>query len=172
MLEINKQSVAISWSDILLKWYYFGISELAFTKHLDPQHKFNEQKTFIWHPWRDMNILLMFNLDCITTGSSVTQLLAVKVSFDYFSSKQIKKNQSRIFKFWLKKVIASSSVWCFYCYFTHILNLFGISILMTKDTFKFHALHKKWSFPLRISPVNVTKSAVSCGFGHIYRRNA
>ena len=28
-------------------------------------------------------------------------------------------------------------------------------------------LHKKWSFPLRISSVNVTKSAVSCGFGHI-----
>ena len=91
LLEINKQSVAVSWSDILLKWYYFGISELAFTKHLDPQHKFNEQKTFIWHPGRDMNILLTFNLDCITTGSSVTQLLAVKVSFDYFSNKQIKK---------------------------------------------------------------------------------
>ena len=32
-------------------------------------------------------------------------------------------------------------------------------------------LHKKWSFPLRISWVNVTKSVVSCGFGHIYRRN-
>ena len=31
-------------------------------------------------------------------------------------------------------------------------------------------LHKKWSFPLRISPVNRTKSAVSCGFGHIYWR--
>ena len=29
-------------------------------------------------------------------------------------------------------------------------------------------LHKKWSFPLRISSVHVTKSAVSCGFGHIY----
>ena len=29
-------------------------------------------------------------------------------------------------------------------------------------------LHKKWSFPLRISWVNVTKSAVSCRFGHIY----
>ena len=25
--------------------------------------------------------------------------------------------------------------------------------------------------PLRISAVNVTKSAVSCRFGHIYRRN-
>ena len=30
------------------------------------------------------------------------------------------------------------------------------------------ALHKKLSFPLRISSVNVTKSTVSCGFGRIY----
>ena len=29
-------------------------------------------------------------------------------------------------------------------------------------------LHKKWSFPLKISSVNVINSAVSCGFGHIY----
>ena len=27
------------------------------------------------------------------------------------------------------------------------------------------------SFPLRISSVNVTKSAGNCGFGHIYQRN-
>ena len=27
---------------------------------------------------------------------------------------------------------------------------------------------QKWSFPLRISLVNLTKSAVNCGFGHIY----
>ena len=33
---------------------------------------------------------------------------------------------------------------------------------------QFFTLHKKWSFPLRISSVNVSKSAVSCGFGHIY----
>ena len=32
-------------------------------------------------------------------------------------------------------------------------------------------LHKKWNFPFRISSVNVIKSAVSCGFGHIYWRN-
>ena len=31
-----------------------------------------------------------------------------------------------------------------------------------------YILLKKWSFPLRISSVNVTKSARSCGFGHIY----
>ena len=36
---------------------------------------------------------------------------------------------------------------------------------------KFQSLHKKWSFPLRNSSVNVTKSAVSRGFGHIYWRN-
>ena len=32
-------------------------------------------------------------------------------------------------------------------------------------------LHKKWSFPVEISSVNVTKSAGNCGFGHIYWRN-
>ena len=30
------------------------------------------------------------------------------------------------------------------------------------------ALHKKQSFPLRISSVNLTKSAGNCGFDHIY----
>ena len=30
------------------------------------------------------------------------------------------------------------------------------------------ALHKKWSFQLKISSVNVTKSAESGGFGHCY----
>ena len=29
-------------------------------------------------------------------------------------------------------------------------------------------LHNKWSFPLRIFSVNVTKSEISSGFGHIY----
>ena len=30
------------------------------------------------------------------------------------------------------------------------------------------SLHKKWSFPLRISSVNVTKSTGNCGFDYIY----
>ena len=33
------------------------------------------------------------------------------------------------------------------------------------------SLHKKWRFPLKISSVNVIKSAENCGFGHIYWRN-
>ena len=32
-------------------------------------------------------------------------------------------------------------------------------------------LHKKWSFSLRISLVNVAKSPGNCGFDHIYWRN-
>ena len=39
-------------------------------------------------------------------------------------------------------------------------------------TFQSHfSLHKKWSFPLRISSVNVTKSGGNWGSGHIYLRN-
>ena len=33
------------------------------------------------------------------------------------------------------------------------------------------SLNKKWSFPLRISSLTVTKSTDSFGFGHIYWRN-
>ena len=40
---------------------------------------------------------------------------------------------------------------------------------MFNTTKFFLALNKKWSFPLRISSVNMTKSAVSCGAGHIYQ---
>ena len=34
----------------------------------------------------------------------------------------------------------------------------------------YFSVHKKWSFPLRISSVNVTESTGICGFGHIYWR--
>ena len=34
-----------------------------------------------------------------------------------------------------------------------------------------HTLHKRWGFPLRISSLNVAKSAGDCGFGYIYWRN-
>ena len=54
---------------------------------------------------------------------------------------------------------------------------FGSSCAIEKGFSDFHkmiitvmTLHKKWSFPLRASSVNVTKSAVSCGFGYIYRK--
>ena len=40
-----------------------------------------------------------------------------------------------------------------------------------KRIIEISTLHKKWSSPLRISSVNVTKSAGNCGFSHIYWRN-
>ena len=39
------------------------------------------------------------------------------------------------------------------------------------DQWMINALHKKWSFSLRISSVNVTKSTENCRFGHIYWKN-
>ena len=45
------------------------------------------------------------------------------------------------------------------CFTAVVLNL---KILISKHC------TKNGSFPLRISSINVTKSAVSCGFGHIY----
>ena len=44
-------------------------------------------------------------------------------------------------------------------------------LLAFKLPWFFLSLHKKWSFWLSISSVNMTKSAVSCGFGYIYWRN-
>ena len=53
------------------------------------------------------------------------------------------------------------------CFTTAVLNLNKfLTIHFNKEIW-----HKKLSFPLRISSINVTKAAVSCGFGHIYWRN-
>ena len=46
-----------------------------------------------------------------------------------------------------------------------------VTLALPSHFYKARGLHKKWSFPLRISSVNVTKSAGKCGFGHIYWRN-
>ena len=48
--------------------------------------------------------------------------------------------------------------------FTKIVNL---TALVTAPL----SLHKKLSFALTISSVNVTRYAGNCGFGHIYWRN-
>ena len=43
--------------------------------------------------------------------------------------------------------------------------------LLVDSCFCLYLLLKKWSFPIAIFSVNVTTSAVSCEFGHIYWRN-
>ena len=81
-----------------------------------------------------------------------------------FFSKSFNKTRREIFQDMTSPVVYSSS------------RCASKSIYYAKTTTCFtdpllHSLHKKWSFPLRISTVNVTKSAVSCGFGHIHWRN-
>ena len=49
-----------------------------------------------------------------------------------------------------------------------VLYIGHLVILWSKYFYK--TLLKKWSFPLSISSVNVTKT-VSCGFSHIYKRD-
>ena len=51
------------------------------------------------------------------------------------------------------------------------LSQFFFFFLIFCNTYEPHTLHKKLSFPVRISSVNVTKSSVPCGFGHIYWKN-
>ena len=60
-----------------------------------------------------------------------------------------------------------ASFCCFYFYlWTYFLQTgFILFVSLTLS------VHKKWSFPLRISSVNVTKSAGICGFGNIYWSN-
>ena len=54
-----------------------------------------------------------------------------------------------------------------FCFIVVMLSLNKfLTIYFNKQT-----LHKIWSFPLKISSVNVSKSAIYCGFDHIYWRN-
>ena len=50
----------------------------------------------------------------------------------------------------------------FFAKICQLQNLSNIKIFTKLLESKLDSLHKKWSFPLRISSVNVTKSAVSC----------
>ena len=43
----------------------------------------------------------------------------------------------------------------------HLVHVRGMKLTL-------FTLHKKYSFPLKTSQVNVTESTVSCGFGHMY----
>ena len=47
---------------------------------------------------------------------------------------------------------------------------FAVTVVLVSDS-QMLPLHKKWSFALEISSVNVTKSTGNCEFGHIYWRN-
>ena len=75
--------------------------------------------------------------------------------------------------------------WCLYCYlWRYFTDCSVVSIvafeqinagwgdsLSWPNNYLWYSMHKKWSFPLKISSANVSKCTVSCGCGHIYCRN-
>ena len=65
-------------------------------------------------------------------------------------------------------------VLCSVAYPVGIISVDGVgwrTLLNTRAGSSYMSLHKKWSFPLRISSINLIQSAGNCGFGHIYWRN-
>ena len=89
------------------------------------------------------------------------------------SSKKLKfKNQTRVpCESSCMKVFKLHSVsfhWISNC--GMLQNITNCSVRKNSDS-NAHGLHKKWSFPLRISSVSATKFTVSYGFHHIYWRN-
>ena len=97
----------------------------------------------------------------------VWTLQNLQSTFGHFAALWINVHRAKLFRWSLSK--NKTALWkvkkekvC------NILKLFSSVTFMKVSWFP---PHKKWSFPLRTSSVNVTKSAVSCGFGHIYWRN-
>ena len=95
----------------------------------------NVYKTFRRCPERLLNALCTFNLCPVSRGINVVL------------------ENSRV-----SNIVSYSYSKCFTKIFNSIDNKILIVVI---HECAFETLHKKWSFPLRISPVNVTKSAVS-----------
>ena len=56
------------------------------------------------------------------------------------------------------------------CFCKDVIELVWSILWKTKPKLNL-TLHKTWSFPWRISSVNITKSTENCKFGHIYSKN-
>ena len=89
------------------------------------------------------NMMMLLDKIQVKAGKTITKESPGSLSWSYFSVKH-----------WLSLFI-----------------LFSSCSITTSRMSQQHYLHKKWSFPLRIYPVNVTRFAGNCGFGHIYWRN-
>ena len=101
-------------------------------------------------------------------------ITAQKMKFsimDFFSKCDQIRSFLWIWSHLLKKSVMENSIFCA----VHVVCIklwFNCVIKEIHQGYWDLSLHKKWNFPLRISSANVTKSVVSCGFAHIYWRNA
>ena len=82
----------------------------------------------------------------------------------------LKELDRNILSFW-KGITQSNLGWNWIKIHTTLFYILDVSVGYVSAGFSEYSLHKKWSFPLRISLVNVTKSEKNCKFGHIYWKN-
>ena len=68
------------------------------------------------------------------------------------------KCKFKVFSVYLKPIVVTFYFLCFPS---------NMSLVKLHLPYWPQSLHKRWRFSLRISSVNVTKCAISCGFGHI-----
>ena len=120
----------------------------------------NVDLRFLHKFWQKNAELKFFDKD-----KQVRQLLISSVNgFDSFLSTTSIVTAEKM-RFSIKDFLSKSD---------QIRSFLVISLWQSLVTFRVSwgsPLRKKWSFPLRIPSVNVTKSAVCYGFGYIYCRN-
>ena len=94
----------------------------------------------------------------ITVSKKVAWLAYIANTFFYQKKNQVEEN---ILQIYCKKILKE-------------INISNNKLKKLTTNWNKHksSLHKKWSFPLRISSINVIKSAVYFGFGEeIFNRN-
>ena len=69
----------------------------------------------------------------------------------------------------LLQLLHGNHLWIGHANHVRMISSYKYKSILFKSPFYYKHWTKKWSFPLRISSVNVTK--VSCGSGHIYWKN-
>ena len=122
----------------------------------------------MFNSWKSLTIFAKNSILDVRLGSEYASLLQfLNVNFEEIifvlaelhllaRTSDVFRTLSKIYEenFWLK-----------------ILWILTVKYLAKISVIALNILHKKLSFPLRTSSVNVIKSGVSCGFGYIYWRN-
>ena len=96
-------------------------------------------------------LLKVYDNDAYFSGMFIVNFEHISHIIPVFPLLNLKKINTESVPFWYLIICGCSS--------THLRTMLSCK------------LRRKWNFPLRISSVNVTRSADNCGFGHISWRN-
>ena len=134
---------------------------------------------FIFNRWCDFILfyfILFFTMQCQSFISVRKETKPFWCWRYTWSKQQIEKKKidedSEFFKFW-QEWARITNIKQYQNRWHWLYSNMELSSIKDFHNFKksMSALHQKSYFPLKFPPVNVTKSAGNCGFGHIYWRN-